>query len=125
MNLVEFILAIARKPTYPWLQPKTLTPATSPELGSAVGVWGKTGPAEIHLMPLHWPDGAVSALGSDVGVGLGVGVAGTCVGTIGEGEGGAPVVGEGEAVATLQLATKHPATSPISSPLSGRTRARW
>jgi hypothetical protein len=63
-----------------------------------------------------------------VGVGaedsVGVGVAATCVVALPEGEGDAPVVGDGEA-ATLQLARRPAAAAPIASPLRRPTRARW
>jgi hypothetical protein len=124
----EFSSTSARKPTYPRLQPKTLTVASNPALASAVGVCGNTGPAEIHLMALHWPDGAVPTLGrpvgAGVGVGVGVGVAGIGVDALGGEEDGGATVGEGDA-ATVQPATRHPAASPISRPLSRPTRARW
>lgn len=78
------------------------------------GVCGKTGPAEIHRIPLHPPAGAVPTLRSGVGVGLGVGLAEACVDALGEGEGIAVAVGDGEAAATLQPDTKPPAASTIS-----------
>ena len=75
-----------RKPTYPRLQPKTLTWMNGALPLPAIGVCGKTGPAEIHLMPFHWPDGAMPTLGRPAGVGVEVGVAGTWLETgIGDG----------------------------------------
>jgi len=76
-------------------------------------------------MPLHGPAGAASTLGNGVAVGVGaedsvgVGVAATCVVALPEGEGDAPVVGDGEA-ATLQLARRPAAAAPIASPRGAR-----
>jgi hypothetical protein len=81
-------------------------------------------------MPLHWPAGAASTLGNGVTVWVGaedrvgVGVAATRVVALPEGDGGAPVVGDGEA-ATLQLARRPAAAAPTARPLRRPTRARW
>jgi hypothetical protein len=86
------------------------------------GVCGKAAPAEIHLIPVHVPAGAVPILDSGVGVGCGVGLAEGCVDALGEEEGMAVAVGDGEAAATLHPETRLAAASTTSRPLSRPSR---
>jgi len=67
-------------------------------------------------MPLHAPAGAVPTLRIVVGVGFGV--AGSGVVTLGNEEGGVPAVGDGESPATLHPAARPPIASPTARFLS-------
>jgi len=89
------------------------------------GVCGNTGPAEIHRIPLHPPAGAVPTLESGVGVGFRVGLAEACMDALGEGEGMAVAVGDGEAAATQPPAARAPAASTTKRPLSCPSRRLW
>jgi hypothetical protein len=88
----------------------------------AVGVCGKTGPAEIHRIPAHSPAGVAPMLGSGVGVGFGGVVA--IADELAEGDGCA-LFGDGEAAATEQPASSHAAARPIAKTLRRPDRVSW
>jgi hypothetical protein len=66
-------------------------------------------------MPVHGPAGAVPILGMDEGVVLGASVA--IVDALTDGDGSAPLIGDGEAAATLHPARRLAAARPTARPL--------